>query len=300
LADLEKQTYKNFDVWICDQTDDYQSEFYNIDGQQLTPSSFGQTDSATGIWIPKAYTGTYGTNGFYLNFSNASSLGTDASGNGNNFTVNNLTSVDQSKDHPTNNWATLNPLDTVPTNGPTFSNGNLTVSTSSTGASPCRSTFSVDKGKWYWEIKKTSASSADTVIGIMEQSEAFNTYIGSTAKGYGYISTGIRVNNSTQVSYGATYTNGDIIGVALDMDSGTLIFYKNGVSQGTAYSSLSGLFSPAHSDGGTGTETADCNFGQPMYTVSGGYSDGNGYGNFTYQPPSGYLALCTNNLASNG
>jgi hypothetical protein len=277
----------------------YMSEIYMIDGQQLTPSSFGETDTLTGIWIPKAYTGTYGTNGFYLQFKNSASLGTDSSGNGNTFTVNNLTSVDQSTDTPTNNFCTLNPLDSVATNAPTFSNGNLTVSTSSTGASPCRSTFCVDKGKWYWEIKKTSASSADTVIGIMEQSEAFNTYIGSTAKGYGYISTANKVNNSSQSSYGATYTNGDIIGVALDMDNGTLVFYKNGSSQGTAYSSLSGLFSPAHSDGGTGTETADCNFGNPTYT-SGSNTDGAGFGNFSYAVPSGYYALCTKNLATFG
>jgi hypothetical protein len=277
----------------------YQSEVYLIDGSQLTPSSFGETDTDTGIWKPKAYTGTYGTNGFYLKFANSASLGTDSSGNGNTFTVNNLTSVDQSTDTPTNNFCTLNPLDTVATNAPTFSNGNLTVSTSSTGASPCRSTFSVDKGKWYWEIKKTSASSADTIIGIMEQSEAFNTYIGSTAKGYGYISTGIRVNNTSQVSYGATYTSGDIIGVALDMDNGTLIFYKNGSSQGTAYSSLSGLFSPAHSDGGTGTETADCNFGNPPYS-GGSFTDSAGRGNFSYSVPSGFYALCTANLSTQG
>jgi hypothetical protein len=276
----------------------YMSEIHSIDGQQLTPSSFGASNSS-GVWYPIAYQGTYGTNGFYLKFANSASLGTDSSGNTNTFTVNNLTSVDQSTDTELNNFCTLNPLDTVPTNGPTFSNGNLTVSTSSTGASPCRSTFSVDKGKWYWEIKKTSASSADTIIGIMEQSEAFNTYLGSTAKGYGYISTAVRVNNSTQVSYGATYTSGDIIGVALDMNSGTLIFYKNGVSQGTAYSSLSGVFSPAHSDGGTGTETADCNFGNPPYT-GGGYTDASGYGNFSYAVPSGYYALCTANLNTYG
>jgi hypothetical protein len=278
----------------------YMSETYFIDGQQLTPSSFGQTDSATGIWTPIAYTGSFGTNGFFLKFQDSSALGDDTSGNGNDFTANNLTSIDQSYDSPTNNFCTLNPLDTVTTNLPTFSNGNLTVSTSSTGASPCRSTFSVDKGKWYWEIKKTSAAAADTVIGIMEQSEAFNTYIGSTAKGYGYISTANKVNNSSQVSYGATYTNGDIIGVALDMDNGTLIFYKNGVSQGTAYSSLSGLFSPAHSDGGTGTETADCNFGNAPYSVTSGYTDAGGFGNFSYQPPSGYYALCTRTLAIYG
>ena len=88
----------------------YLSEFYSIDGQALTTSSFGETDEDTGIWKPKAYTGTYGTNGFYLQFKNSASLGTDSSGNGNNFTVNNLTSIDQTTDTPTNNFATFNSL----------------------------------------------------------------------------------------------------------------------------------------------------------------------------------------------
>ena len=105
--------------------DGYQSEVYFIDGQQLTPSSFGETDTLSGIWIPKAYTGTYGTNGFFLKFLNSASLGTDSSGNGNTFTVNNLTSVDQSTDTPTNNFATANPL--VPSDSITYSNGNLTL-----------------------------------------------------------------------------------------------------------------------------------------------------------------------------
>jgi len=85
----------------------YMSEHYWIDGQQLTPSSFGETDTLTGIWKPKAYTGSFGTNGFYQKYANSAALGTDSSGNGNTFTVNNLTSVDQSTDTCTNNFCTL-------------------------------------------------------------------------------------------------------------------------------------------------------------------------------------------------
>jgi hypothetical protein len=86
------------------------SEFNFIDGQQLAPSDFGEFDEDSGIWKPIAYEGTYGTNGFYLEFKDSSALGDDTSGNGNDFTVNNLTSIDQTTDTPTNNFATLNPL----------------------------------------------------------------------------------------------------------------------------------------------------------------------------------------------
>jgi hypothetical protein len=91
--------------------DGYMSEYNFIDGQQLAPSDFGEFDEDSGIWKPIAYTGTYGTNGFYLEFKDSSALGDDTSGNGNDFTVNNLTSIDQTTDTPTNNFATMNPLD---------------------------------------------------------------------------------------------------------------------------------------------------------------------------------------------
>jgi hypothetical protein len=89
----------------------YLSEFNLIDGQALAPSDFGEFDEDSGIWKPIAYEGTYGTNGFYLEFKDSSALGDDTSGNGNDFTVNNLTSIDQTTDTPTNNFATMNPLD---------------------------------------------------------------------------------------------------------------------------------------------------------------------------------------------
>ena len=130
----------------------YMSETYFIDGQALSPTDFGEFDQDTGIWIPKKYTGTYGTNGFYLDFENSGSLGADQSGNGNNFTVNNLTSIDQVTDSPTNNFATMNPLasqagSTAGPSGVTFSNGNLDVGniTSETAIG----NIGVDTGKWY-------------------------------------------------------------------------------------------------------------------------------------------------------
>ena len=293
--------------------DGYMSEVYFIDGQALTASSFGQTDSTTGIWIPKAYTGTYGTNGFYLNFSNSASLGTDASGNGNNFTVNNLTSVDQSKDHPTNNFATLNPL--LYSTLITYTEGNLKFTNTATAQRMVASSIAPTTGKWYAECRVTSLGGNYPQIGVLDTSiYTMDTYVGALARGYGYASHGQVYNNAAALTTGlATYTTNDIIGVALDLDNNYVYFSKNGtfINSGVPTSGSSGTGGWAITDGydysfgssslDAGTDPVfDWNFGSPFYTVSGGYSDGNGYGNFTYQPPSGYLALCTNNLASNG
>jgi len=293
----------------------YLAETYMIDGQQLTPSSFGQTDSTTGIWIPKAYTGTYGTNGFYLNFSNASSLGTDASGNGNNFTVNNLTSVDQSKDHPTNNWCTLNPLFPLNDNL-AFANGNLQATKASGSATGSYyGNFGVNAGKWYWEMKCTATGGADQWIGVGQmRTLAPSGYPGNDTYciAAGHTNAALRYNGSNVGTYTmATWTAGDIIMMALDMDNSKVYWGKNGTWQnsgspaaGTGAYTNSTIFDgnfimPVGSLYQSGGDVS-YNFGQPSLSVSGGYSDGNGYGNFTYQPPSGYLALCTNNLASNG
>jgi len=278
----------------------YMSEVYFIDGQQLTPTSFGETDEDTGIWKPKAYTGTYGTNGFYLQFKNSSSLGTDSSGNGNTWTVNNLTSIDQTTDTPTNNFCTLNPLDGG-TNG-TFTEGNLQLATSSAGYSTTRASFGVSAGKWYWEAKLSSGTAAD--IGINTSSTDIantNQFLGYPSTGYAYSTSGNKATNNTNTSYGASYTTNDIIGVAFDADNGTLVFYKNGTTQGTAFTGLTGnTYHPAVSDdSGSSACTWQMNFGNPPYSANS-YTDGSGYGNFSYSVPSGYYALCTKNLANFG
>ena len=287
--------------------DGYMSEIYFIDGQQLTPSSFGETDTDTGIWIPKAYTGTYGTNGFYLQFKNSSSLGTDSSGNGNNFTVNNLTSIDQTTDTPTNNFATGNPL-IITANQGTFAEGNLQL-TGAGSISNLFSTIAVDKGKWYMECKVIS--NADSLLGIssIDQVNSSFTYIGSTSLSWGYhAGNGKLYNNGASVAYGNTYTAGDIVGIALDMDNGKVYFHKNGTYQNSSnpttqtnpaatgltgyyYMGTSCYFSPA--------EVRQVNYGNPPYS-SNAYQDANGYGNFSYSVPSGYYSLCTKNLYQYG
>jgi hypothetical protein len=299
-------------TWNTSQNiDSYLSEAFTIDGQALDPTSFGQTDSATGIWIPKPYTGTYGTNGFYLKFANSASLGTDSSGNGNNFTVNNLTSIDQTTDTPTNNFATANPL--VPSDSITYSNGNLTLTGSnSTNYSISNTpTFGVSKGKWYWEIKYTTANAnQNSCIGVVNYDNyEYNQNITSGTRGYISLrfDGSIQINGVDTASYFTAPSAGDILMGAMDMDNGKVYFGNNGTwfNSGNPATSTN----PASSILTSGTWTPvvrylasvfEWNFGSPPFTIASGNADANGFGNFEYAVPSGYYALCTKNLADYG
>jgi hypothetical protein len=289
----------------------YMSEFYNIDGQQLTPSSFGETDFDTGIWKPKAYTGTYGTNGFYLQFKNSASLGTDSSGNGNTFTVNNLTSIDQTTDTPTNNFATWNPLGSG-SNVP-FTEGNLKPSDDGTAHTSMKgifiSTIGVSKGKWYAEFKYDDS---DCIVGIATTTKDYKGlaeyYLGQGTLEYGLDSNGTPAiyTNGSGTTYGSGSTaSGDIVSVALDLDNNKLYFAKNGTyyNSGNPATNTNGHSITAgeyYFAGGHGNlSQLFANFGNPPYSANS-YTDGAGYGNFSYAVPSGYYALCTKNLATFG
>jgi hypothetical protein len=289
--------------------DGYLAEFYAIYGQALTPSSFGETDEDTGIWKPKAYTGTYGTNGFYLQFKNSSSLGTDSSGNGNNFTVNNLTSIDQTTDTPTNNFATMNPLTSYGT--VTLAEGNLQVNVPNNTANST-STFMVSSGKWYWEVKPTVGTLA--MVGIRPEGMNYNqnSLFNLTGDYQGYYYYGDSGNiRPANTAYGNTFGVNDIIGVALDLDNNKLYFSKNGTFQnsgvptsgatGTGAVSIatSGLTWGFSFTSGGNSDTIQCNFGNPPYSANS-YQDANGFGNFSYSVPSGFYSLCTKNLSLYG
>ena len=275
--------------------DGYLTEVNLIDGQALTPSSFGETNPVTGVWQPKKYTGTYGTNGFYLNFSDnsaatAAAIGKDYSGNGNNWTPNNISvtagvTYDSMLDVPTlwadggngrGNYCTLNPLDFTTVG--TISEANLRFAQSSLFSRSGRATIGVASGKWYWEVTNLGGNNS---IGIGNASMSLGGYCGQDANGWSYFINGDKYNNSTATAYGASYTTNDVIGVALDMDAGTLTFYKNGVSQGQAFSSLSGTMFPAFSASSVSNVTFVANFGQRP---------------FSYTPPTGFKALNTLNL----
>ena len=181
------------------------------------------------------------------------------------------------------NYCVLNPLITDFTNGSgpvVVQNGNLQLyRAAATGWGMCGSTFGVSSGKWYWEATANNPG----VLGIHKtQPTTYFAIVGyNEPNGYGYSSDGNKLNNNTGTAYGATYTTGDVIGMALDMDAGTLTFYKNNTSQGVAFSGLSGTFMPAFSC--AGVAYWDANFGQQP---------------FIYTAPSGFVALNTYNLST--
>ena len=285
-----------------DYFDGYMAECVLIDGQQLAPTSFGEFDEDSGIWKPIDVSGlTFGTNGFYLDFEDSSALGNDVSGNNNDFTANNLTAIDQSSDSCTNNFATLNPLSHIQLG--TLSEGNLKL-VSSSAYKIATSTIAVSNGKWYVEHKITG-SSPDAMVGVIDvqdyQSDTAINYVGENTNSVGYYKDGRKFIANSASSYGASYTENDIIGIALDLDSGTktITFYKNGASQGAINLPTAGseewYFLPSPYNA-----TIEVNFGSPPFTISSGNTDGNGYGNFEYAVPSGYYALNTKNLAEYG
>ena len=271
--------------------DGYLAEVNFVDGQALTPADFGETGDY-GEWKPTKYTGTYGTNGFYLDFENSGSLGTDASSNSNNWTPNNLSATDQMLDSPTNNFCTLNPLDTIGTT--TISEGSLKGVAGSSGE--VRGTFGMESGKWYWEFYTVDGSYVQ--LGIGDQTASGQAKLTSNNGVTYYSQNGKKYLPAGNSSYGASYTNGDIIGVALNMDTNTLTYYKNNVSQGDITVPSNTIYVPVLTR--EGTSIGIFNFGQDSSFAGNktaqGNSDGGGIGDFYYTPPSGYLALCTQNL----
>jgi hypothetical protein len=300
----------------------YVAEVCYIDGSQLDPTSFGEFDEDTGIWKPISVSGlTFGTNGFYLDFEDSAALGDDVSGNGNNFTVNNLTAIDQTTDTPTNNFATLNPL--IQLTDATLSEGNLQVAYGSAlSRAVMLSNFGIpsSSGKWYMEFKisASSASPCNGYLGIINGSDnsSMGTYLNqdnSVYQAIGYQGDGAKnLPGNVSSSYGDSFTTGDIIGVAVDIDNKALYFSKNGTFQNSGnptsgasktgaidFSSVTdnGFWFPIVSDAsGTQTMTYQCNFGNPTFTGTD-QSDGNSRGSFEYAVPSGYLSLCTANLS---
>jgi hypothetical protein len=278
----------------------YLADIHFIDGQALDPTSFGEFDATTGVWVPKAYTGTYGTNGFHLDFAdNASTttIGYDAAGS-NDWTANNLSVTagagnDSLVDSPTNygtdtgvggevrgNYCTLNPLDKSADY--TLRNGNLDFITDGANSwEMVRATFAVSSGKWYWEF---TAGDNETSVGIAKANATLSDYIGSDANGWSYLYSGDKYNNSTDTAYGAAFTTNDVIGVAFDADAGSLYFYKNGTVQNSGTAAFTGLTSgpyfPGFSIRDAGS-TSVVNFGQRP---------------FAYTAPSGFKALNTANL----
>ena len=299
--------------------DGYMTEVNFIDGQALTPSSFGAINTNTGVWGPKAYTGTYGTNGFKLNFSDnsnttAATLGADYSGNGNNWTPNNFSVTagagnDSLVDSPTSygidtgvggtvrgNYCTFNPLDKSTTVN--VSNGNLDL-IGTNGGGRARASMAVSSGKWYFEFLMVDISGGG-YNGFMATTARADvtggggtTDLGQNVDTWGIPNgfTGASRNNGTNGSTITGITNGQIGMFALDMDTGKFWYGINGTwvnsgnpTTGTnpVYSNLSGYtVAAAIGHGGNTYISYTYNFGQRP---------------FAYTAPSGFKALCTQNL----
>jgi len=279
--------------------DGYMTETNFIDGQALTPSSFGETDAVTGVWKPKKYAGTYGTNGFYLNFSDpsaatAAAIGKDYSGNGNNWTPNNISvtsgvTYDSMLDVPTlgplsSNHCVMNPLASL-SGRTSFSAGNLQVLGTSSGESGVDyGTIGVTSGKWYWESTVLAVSSASSYpnIGAVRvlYGPSNGKYAGDSFTGGAGIFTGGGVyKEGSLVTTVSTYTTNDVIGIALDVDNLTCAFYKNG----TLLTTVTGLTAGTYwaGVGSYYNSSTAINFGQRP---------------FAYTPPTGFKALNTQNL----
>ena len=287
--------------------DGYMAETHYIDGTAYDADNFGKTNNE-GVWIPKKFSGSYGNNGFYLEFKqtgtsqNSSGIGADTSGNDNHFAVTNLAATDVTADTPTNNFATLNPLLTDTTRT-TFSEGNC--KNVNTNASTAGATIAVDKGKWYCEMICTAKTAVNAVVGICTvdgfDGERQIDESQNGGSGHGYVMNATKLPGGA--SYGATWAVDDIMGIALDLDStqNTITFYKNNSSQGSInIDNKLYVFANSNGQGSDTTITYSNNFGNAPHSISSGNTDENGYGNFEYAPPSGYYALCTKNLAEFG
>ena len=266
----------------------------NLSAAESATSGVEFTD--TGFTFTGVPYNNSGVTFIYMAFADTRDAGffLDQSGNNNDWTPNVLTESDVMLDSPTNNFATFSKLQST---SATLSEGNLKAVTDVSGRSATWSTFAVTQGKWYAEI--TPVFSTYVYIGVLEATQAYADF--PTSNYYAYEQSGSKVSASGTVAYGASFASGDIIGIGLDLDSGDLTFYKNGVSQGVAFSGLSGLYTVfiRDVDGGS-SATFVANFGQDSSFAGNktpqGYTDANGIGDFYYAPPTGYLALCTANL----
>lgn len=275
--------------------DGYLAEVHFTDGTAYDATAFGEFKS--GVWVAKTPDVTYGANGFYLDFADGGAIGNDVSGNNNDWTANNLAATDVMLDSPTNNFATLNNL----TGNQTLLEGNLRVSHSNTTSTGTYSTISTSSGKWYFETTNyTLNSSVYRVVGLVNADTFSESIVADSI--YLLRDGTYKINNGTAQSYASALSSTDVIGVAFDVDAKTCEFYINGTGQGSIdISAMGDTISPVFIRSGTLSPWANTfNFGQDSSFAGNktpqGNTDANGRGDFYYAPPSGYLALCTQNL----
>ena len=314
-------TSQNLDTWVNDTTfdqyigkagynnlymDGYLAEINFVDGSSLDPSSFGFTDPVTSIWMPKRYEGTYGTNGFYLDFADNSStaaLGIDKSPNGNDWTPNNFSvsagsGNDSMLDTPTNNFPTLSSVDM---SGNALEDANLQGGTAGTsGWRHTRSTVPLPStGKWYWECKVPDASanaSNGWMTGLAYSNLGYTQDINSNSTGLYGRQTDSKYNNSSSDpvtnSHFSTVSNNDILQYAYNADSQTLFTGRNNTWELSA-NPVTGA-NPNWTNVASGGFPMVGSYGSSRYVIINFGQQG-----FSYTPPAGYESLSGNNLPSN-
>jgi len=298
-----------------DYWDGSMTHIHVVDGTAYPASTFGETDSTSGIWIAKtAPSVTYGTNGFFLKFENSGAMGTDSSGNSNTFTVGGT--LTQNVDTPSNNFATINPLYYSSTG---LLNGNLTATSTGNSHKNYHSTIAVDSGKWYAEMKVNSWNGSNNIMfGIVADSwnninstSPGDNFAGNASTGIGYGSDGQKIIANSASSYGNSFTTGDILGIALDLTNNKLYFSKNGTWQNSGVPTSGGTgtgaidapsgFTRLITFSHYGSQSCSMNFGQGYFgttqVASAGTAPSEG-GIFEYDCPSGYQALCTKGINS--
>ena len=302
--------------WNSKYFDGQMAHFHFTDGYSYGPTTFGETDATTGIWKPKVSPSvTYGTNGFFLKFDNSANMGLDSAGS-NNFTTNGT--IIQTKDTPSNVFAKINLLDNY-YNGQasgSLSVINTKIQTAGSGTETYTlSTLGASKGKYYCEMKLVSSTAAhQTRFGIAyEPSNGTADWLGKRAVGWSLRQDGTPTNNNSTISGTfASYTAGDIISMAVDLDNSKLYFRKNNdawMNSGDPTSGSTGTGAISITAGktyliGIGDETGgysvcELNFGDGYFGTSAVASaenpdDGNGI--FEYDVPAGYRALCTKSI----
>ena len=299
--------------------DGYIAEVNYVDGIQQAVTEFGEFDDS-GIWKPKQYTGSYGNEGFYLNFSSAGDMGNDDSGNNNDFTVQNVNQNDQATDTPTNNFCIGNELVNFAPGGQNlFQGATRFYNPSGQNWQSITGTFGLTSGKWYWEFQTDGTGAFVGISDIYDNIIPQNTggyFLGygddnsSTTKSLGMYSTnGVIYNDAGSVT-GASYSSSNIVGVALDMDNRKIHFAvdntwagssdpANNTNGATWNTSWSDTVHPAFSCAQNNEVLVNYG-GYTVISISSAANDANGYGTFEYAPPTGFYALCTKNLSEFG
>jgi len=285
--------------------DGYMADVHFIDGQALGPEYFGRpSDNKLIGWVPKRYNGSYGTNGYFLEFGNSAALGNDTSGGNNNWTTGNVASYDQMLDTPTNNFCVLSTFDSK--NSATIYEAGLAANTSGIDGF-IKSTFSVGTGKWYWEVRVATLNNTAMIgIATIDQDPMAAPLLNPNLIAVNGADGNIYYDGADQGAYMSPLVNGDIIGIAIDLNVGqrTITFYKNNVSQGVVSTTISSEtgWTPTlinRQDNFT-SSVAKVNFGADS-SFSGEVTrqfnpDYLGRGDFYYTPPNEHRAITANSF----